>query len=43
MSYGPETVVYRMDRVQQLTGRTLTETLALSAYEILTGTSVLAR
>lgn len=38
-----------MDRVQQLTGRTLTETgdiaelrLALSAYEILTGAPVLA-
>lgn len=44
-----QTVVYRMERVQQLTGRTLTETgdiaefwLALSAYEILTGSPVLA-
>jgi PucR family transcriptional regulator, purine catabolism regulatory protein len=43
-----QTVVYRMERVAELTGRTLTETpdiaelwLALSAYELLTGTPVL--
>jgi purine catabolism regulator len=43
-----QTVVYRMERVQQLTGRTLTETgdiaelwLALSALELLTGSPVL--
>lgn len=49
LSVHRQTVVYRMDRVQQITGRTLTETgdiaelwLALSAYEILTGTPVLA-
>jgi PucR family transcriptional regulator, purine catabolism regulatory protein len=41
-----QTVVYRMERVAELTGRTLTETpdiaelwLALSAHEILTGTA----
>jgi purine catabolism regulator len=39
-----QTVVYRMERVAELTGRTLTDTadiaelwLALSAYELLTG------
>jgi purine catabolism regulator len=44
-----QTVVYRMERVQQLTGRTLTETgdiaelwLALSALELLTGSPVLS-
>ncbi|MGE5132316.1 MAG: PucR family transcriptional regulator [Gemmatimonadota bacterium] len=44
-----QTVVYRMDRVAQLTGRTLTETadiaelwLALSALELLTGEMLLA-
>jgi DNA-binding PucR family transcriptional regulator len=42
-------VVYRMERVAQLTGRTLVESadiaelwLALSALELLTGESVLA-
>jgi PucR family transcriptional regulator, purine catabolism regulatory protein len=45
-----QTVVYRMDRVAELTGRTLTETpdiaelwLALSAHELLTGEPVLDR
>jgi purine catabolism regulator len=44
LSVHRQTVVYRMERVQQLTGRTLTETadiaelwLALSAYQVLTG------
>ena len=43
-----QTVVYRMERVEQITGRTLNETadlaelwLALSAYELLTGSRVL--
>ena len=45
-----QTVVYRMERVAELTGRTLTDTpdiaelwLALSAYELLTGEPVLER
>lgn len=45
-----QTVVYRMERVAELTGRTLSDTqniaelwLALSAYELLTGETVLAR
>ena len=45
-----QTVVYRMERVAELTGRTIAETndiaelwLALSAYELLTGETVLAR
>jgi PucR family transcriptional regulator, purine catabolism regulatory protein len=43
LSVHRQTVVYRMDRVEQITGRTLTETgdiaelwLALSAYELRT-------
>jgi PucR family transcriptional regulator, purine catabolism regulatory protein len=45
-----QTVVYRMDRVAELTGRTLTETpdiaelwLALSAHELLTGEPLFER
>jgi purine catabolism regulator len=43
-----QTVFYRMERVEQITGRTLAETadiaelwLALSAHEVLTGSPVL--
>jgi purine catabolism regulator len=49
LSVHRQTVVYRMERVEQLTGRTLTETadiaelwLALSAHELLTGSPVLS-
>ncbi|HEX3488307.1 MAG TPA: PucR family transcriptional regulator ligand-binding domain-containing protein [Streptosporangiaceae bacterium] len=49
LSVHRQTVVYRMERVEQITGRTLTETadlaelwLALSAYELLTGVPLLA-
>jgi PucR family transcriptional regulator, purine catabolism regulatory protein len=49
LSVHRQTVVYRMERVEQITGRTLTETadiaelwLALSAYELLTGARLLA-
>lgn len=45
LSVHRQTVVYRMERVEQITGRTLSETgdlaelwLALAAYEVLTGT-----
>lgn len=48
LSVHRQTVVYRMERVEQITGRTLSETadlaelwLALSAHELLTGTRVL--
>lgn len=48
LSVHRQTVVYRMERVEQITGRTLTETadiaelwLALSAYELLTGSPLL--
>lgn len=48
LSVHRQTVVYRMDRVEQITGRTLGETadiaelwLALSAHELLTGTRIL--
>ena len=49
LSVHRQTVVYRMERVEQITGRRLTETadlaelwLALSAYELLTGARLLA-
>jgi purine catabolism regulator len=49
LSVHRQTVVYRMERVEQITGRTLTETadiaelwLALSAHELLTGSRVLS-
>lgn len=47
LSVHRQTVVYRMERVEQITGRTLSETadiaelwLALSAHEVLTGSPV---